>query len=202
MENQNKPMSRSANFFCYFIAVICASACTPIKKPDNYYALNISCVDQSSPSEWEDAYMKMAEKYEGSAVQPSGKELDIIFKDMSDTFETLALKGNASGIGTYGLIQREKLIIDYTGADKKAGRSLDMPNYMKENMVRALSYIYVSANMQNPDNEFVRDAIAMIQRRKSEPEIFSKFAQYPITPVEWIKEAKANAESWKAHCGK
>lgn len=143
---------------------------------------DISCTDQST--------VDSRAKIEAISHNPNG---DLYWFSHSQEIlaftRSVANQGSPFGMAGFGELQRKFLIVEHTQG--KGGDSrLPLPAGDKADMVIALTYIYLSANIEW---EHRAEELAFIHRMETD-------ALGTKIPLEWIAEAKLNATRWKEYC--
>ncbi len=161
------------------------AACSPAP----FQPEQISCHDMSSH--------KLVEKVD--KIHREGRDAYVLdhFDEMLPLYKKLADQGNVNGMAYYGRFQLLALILPH--AMKSTGEAYNKDNVFNKNdealrtkTINAFSYLYVFSMQKKGKDERDLELVAGIDSGKMKD----------IIPAEWKAEAKANAESWKAHCGK
>lgn len=192
-----------------FICLLFLTACSGT--PDGrFHPQDISCTDISTPEDKSAAENLLEKNWYGGILrerlQKNGTlrqaDWDEYFNPILIADKRLAAKGNPWGVWLWGFMEHKKLIAYYL-IDKgwinlptKDLPSETLPESMKPNMIEALSYIYISATVDEGDKGAIQSMIDDIEGRDEGPKLHTPL----ITPYAWIQEAKANAQQWENIC--
>ena len=206
--------------YCRWIfALLIASACSSISHPesDEFQPEQIACTNKSSPElaakllhtlqhagdEVNNLDIKLQDI--GHIDSEHRAQLDRVWNRISEAAKKPADQGNPRAMMVYGEMQREIMLGDYMAenyAETKEERMLTMPEFIKKDMVVALTYIYISYGLDQSFKGNVIDLVNDIERTNIHPKSRTKFTDtsFMPTPSEWIAEAKANRDRWIAYC--
>jgi hypothetical protein len=188
-----------------WIGILLLAACSVGHSDAHLYPEQISCVDHSTP-EMMHKFEKAFGRLEGASVtvKPESNEEKHLFDELLQSSRELANSGNPYGMGFFADVQRDRLIIAYLDeshiSDRKKATSVELPEGIREDMVNALSYIYIAVNVEGAHQERSREVIDHIENPESQDNTL--LSNYVSIPSAWIAEANANAIEWKAHCSK
>lgn len=193
------------------------SSCSPYRFDAHVFHPDlIPCTDHSTVDSFRENDDDLSHMKYHAGFFLTKKDGDEFFDAMLPIQKRLADKGNPWGIASMGGLLSQKLIEDYrfdhgASSEAEAFPTGIMPDSMKKDMIIALSYIYVGADIASTEhydketdprgraNNDISDLVAAIERQPSDPRS-TKFHQYPVTPAAWITEAKANAQQWRDQC--
>ncbi len=179
-------MNKYLKIIFLFPATFLVSSCCLINKDGKFYPQQISCEDISSPD-----LIEVVEKFKGNFRK------EVLYEPQDEIYyaaRDLANQGNARSIYIYGSwrhdIVRKKF--SYNNYESYIGKFL--PDEYREDMVVALTYLYISSFLATKLDERDKEWIFSIINRIEKNDFDSK------TPIEWIEEAKENANKWQLYC--
>jgi hypothetical protein len=154
----------------------------PYPDPEKFQVTQIACSDISTP-ESRATVRAVKEKPYADVYAMSNEATDIVKK--------VAAQGNAYAIFFFGYGRHERIFTDYSELAHNNREPVDYPAKAKAQEVEALTYIFIAEYFDTANKQDVLGLIADIERNKSDLTI----------PTSWIKEARANVQAWKDHCG-
>ncbi len=100
-------------------------------------------------------------------------------------------QGDPESMYFIGYLKREAVMIVLTDVRDTDSAGRTFPDYTKTDMITAMTYIFLSADLEGKHKE---------KAQKLMQDIESDRQKTLQTPAVWIQEAKANVGQWKARC--